>query len=192
AIQALYESARVRVTSVDNGEAFHAGKGGEIAMPDGFAIFETTGAWENYSTPARDLRLLIAIDVATGFEDKVARNPAAWGVDPGDVPKVRAELAKAREALLADAARSFTYVRSDGSAWTLHLTDLVARTKAFEVAYNPNDCPEIRWGAPKGSKEGSTCRRRAPQPQRLKMSAYRSWFHERRRPARGDPGPSVE
>ena len=61
-----------------------------------------------------------------------------------------------------------------------------------EVGYNPNDCPELRWGAPKGSAERSTCRRRAPEEQRLKMEAYRAWFHERRRPPRGDPGPPVE
>ena len=32
-------------------------------MPDGPAIFETTGAWEDFATPSRDLRLLIAMDV---------------------------------------------------------------------------------------------------------------------------------
>jgi hypothetical protein len=30
-------------------------------MPDGAAIFETSGAWEDFSTPSWDLRLLIAI-----------------------------------------------------------------------------------------------------------------------------------
>lgn len=192
AIVALHESAKVRVTSVDNGVAYHADTGKEIDMPDGFSIFETTGAWENYSTPARDLRLLIAIDVATGFGDKVARNPGAWGVDASEVPQVRESLAQARDSLLADEAMGFSYTRSDGSTWTLGLADLVARARALEAAYNPNDCPEVRWGAPKGSDERATCRRRAPDQQRRKMAAYRPWFHERRRPPRGDPGPPVE
>ncbi len=192
AIVALYESAKVRVTSVDNGVGYVAERGKEIEMPDGFSIFETTGAWENYSTPARDLRLLIAIDVATGFEAKVTRNPAAWGVKDGQLPEVRKRLAEARDALLSDPAYSFEYIRSDGSTWTLTLQDLVKRARAFEVAYNPNDCPEIRWAAPKGSEERRTCRRRAPELQRKKLTAYRPWFRDRRRPPRGDPGPLVE
>ncbi len=193
AILALHESAKVRLTSVDNGEEHHAKSGGTVSMPAGFSIFETTGAWENYSTPARDLRLLIAIDVATGFDAKVARNPDGWGVQAaGGLEVVRQQLARARDELLADEALSFSYTRSDGSAWPLTLAELVGRTDALEAAYNPNDCPEVRWGAPKGSEERSTCRRRAPDDQRRKMEAYRPWLHDRRRPARGDPGPPVD
>ena len=57
--------------------------------------------------------------------------------------------------------------------------------QALEVAYNLNDCVELRWGAPEGSEEASTCKRHAPAPQRTKMVEYRAWFHERRRPPRG-------
>jgi hypothetical protein len=49
------------------------------------------------------------------------------------------------------------------------------------MAYNPNDCVELRWGAPANSDEASTCKRYAPAAQREKMSKYRAWFHERRR-----------
>jgi hypothetical protein len=191
AIVALLEAAKVRVTSVDNAEA-HIGKGGgTIAMPDGYQIFETTGAWENFSTPARDLRILIALDVATGFADKVARNPVAWGAkeDPASAAELRAKLEAAREKALDDPSRTFEYTRTDGSSQTLTLRDLIARASDLEMAYNPNDCPEVRWGAPRGSAEAKTCRRRASAEQQRKMQAYRPWFHERRRPARGDAGP---
>jgi hypothetical protein len=53
----------------------------------------------------------------------------------------------------------------------------------FEMAYNPNDCVELRWGAPENSEEASTCKRHAPQAQRAKMSEYRAWFRERHWPA---------
>jgi hypothetical protein len=49
---------------------------------------------------------------------------------------------------------------------------------------HPNDCVELRWGAPAKSDEASTCKRYAPAAQREKMSKYRAWFHERRRPPR--------
>ena len=83
------------------------------------------------------------------------------------------------------AARKFSYTRSDGSQWTLTLKDVVDRMPALEMAYNVNDCVELRWGAPEGSEEAATCKRRAPAAQRAKMAEYRAWFNERRRPPRG-------
>ena len=81
------------------------------------------------------------------------------------------------------ATRKFSYPRSDGSAWTLTVRDVIDRAVALEMAYNPNDCVELRWGA-LASDEASTCKRYAPAAQREKMSNYRAWFHERRRPPR--------
>lgn len=192
AIDALLEAAKVRVTSVDNGETHFAGGGGTIAMPNGHAIFETTGAWENFATPARDLRLLIAIDVVLGFDAKVRRNPEAFGRPDKSMDEIVAALAADREAKLADPARAFEYTRSDGSKQKVTLADLIERRTSFEMAYNPNDCPEARWGAKPGSAEAKTCKRRAPAEQVRKMKAYRVWFTERRRPARGDPGPALD
>jgi hypothetical protein len=84
------------------------------------------------------------------------------------------------------AGRSFSYTRSDGSQWTLTLKEVIDRAGDLEVAYNLNDCVEVRWGAREGSEEAATCKRRAPEAQREKMSSvYRAWFSERRRPPRG-------
>jgi hypothetical protein len=183
AITALDEQVKVRVTSVENGRKFQNTGHGEAAMPDGAAIFETTGPWEDFSTPSRDLRLLIAIDVVRGFPDRVARRPERYAM-PKDrsVADVKAELQSVLASELA--ARKFTYPRSDGSPWTLALKDVLDRTGALEMAYNPNDCVELRWGAPDNSDEASTCKRHAPGAQRAKMTKYRPWFHERRRPPR--------
>lgn len=195
-VAALAEAARVRVTSVNNGlEHYRRNPDQPVAMPWGHEVFETSGAWENFSTPARDLRLLIAIDVVLGFADKVRRNPEAFGLDPKQDPELFEQtltyLDVQRELLLADPAHAITYTRSDGSSWELGLDDVVARAPAFELAYNPNDCAEVRWGAPEGSEEAKTCNRRAPEDQQIKMRYYRSWFEERRRPARGDEGPEI-
>ncbi|MFL5099427.1 MAG: hypothetical protein ACJ8E5_02365, partial [Xanthobacteraceae bacterium] len=74
--------------------------------------------------------------------------------------------------------------RSDGSAWTLALNDVLDRAAALEMAYNVNDCVELRWGAAEKSDEASTCKRHASSAQRAKMTEYRAWFRERRRPPR--------
>jgi hypothetical protein len=73
AITSLEEQVKTRVNSVENGRKFQSSGKGEASMPDGPAIFETIGAWEDFSTPSRDLRLLIAIDVVRGFPERVAR-----------------------------------------------------------------------------------------------------------------------
>jgi hypothetical protein len=81
-------------------------------------------------------------------------------------------------------SRKFSYPRTDGSQWTLSLKDVIDRITDLEMAYNVNDCVELRWGAKDGSEEAATCKRRAPQGQRAKMTDYRPWFSERRRPPR--------
>jgi hypothetical protein len=153
-------------------------------MPDGPAIFATNGPWEDFSTPARDFRLLIAIDMVRGFPDRVVRRSERYAMPAGkSTADVKAELQAALAAELA--ARKFSYTRSDGSAWSLSLKDVLDRAVDFEMAYNPNDCVELRWGAAAGSEEASTCRRRAPQVQRAKMANYRAWFQKRHWPVGG-------
>jgi hypothetical protein len=52
------------------------------------------------------------------------------------------------------------------------------------MAYNPNDCAEVRWGADTKTPDYATCNRHAPVEQRSLMQEYRAWFHEARRPPR--------
>jgi len=183
AIAALEEQVKARVTSVENGRKYQTSGRGDAEIPDGPAIFETTGAWEDFATPARDLRLLIAIDVVRTFPDRVARRPERYAMPKEkSIAEVKAEL----ESVLASegAARKFSYIRTDGSSWTLALKDVLDRAGDLEMAYNLNDCVELRWGAPEKSEEAATCKRHASLAQRAKMTQYRAWFHERRRPPR--------
>jgi hypothetical protein len=183
AITSLDEQVKARVTSVENGRKFQNSGRGDAEMPDGPAIFETTGAWEDFATPARDLRLLIAMDVVHTFPDRVARRPERYAMPKGkSIADVKAEL----QGVLASelSARKFSYMRSDGSPWTLALKDVLDRAGDLEMAYNLNDCVELRWGAAPNSDEAATCRRHAPGMQRAKMTKYRAWFHDRRRPPR--------
>ncbi len=182
-VGALEEQVKTRVISVDNGRKF-LGRGGPTAdMPDGEKIFETTGDWEDYSTPSRDLRLLIAIDVARAFPARVARRPERFAMPPSkSIDQVFRELQDRLSRELHE--RQLRYTRSDGSDWKLALSDVVDREGSLEMAYNPNDCVEQRWGAAPTSDESSTCRQHAPTEQVAKMQSYRAWFHERRRPPR--------
>ena len=150
-------------------------------MPAGAAIFETTGPWEIYSTPARDMRCFLAMDDVMSFPEKAVKARAQYLVDPNMTDdELRQSLESLRDIGLL--ARDIEYERTDGSPWKLSLRDVVDRQETLEVAYNPNDCIETRWGAEDGSPEKITCDRKAPPAQRFKMKLARRWFAARRRP----------
>jgi hypothetical protein len=151
-------------------------------MPEGAKIFETIGAWEDYATPSRDMRLLIAIHVLETLPERIVAHPELFNLGARKPEIVRAEIEKLHATRSRE--RSIQYVRSDGSPFKLTVADIIARKAGFELAYNPNDCVETRWAAPAGSPEASTCKRHLPDDQKAKMAEYRSWFRDTRRPAR--------
>jgi hypothetical protein len=183
-VDSLHSQAKLRVVSVKNGEDWIAAHPGQvIPIPDGSDIFLTSGPWEDFATPSRDFRLLVAIDTVLDAPAAVKRAPQRFAIEPGQsldatVAKVEQELDKALR------ARSIEYVRSDGKTQTVTLRELVDRRTGFEMSYNPNDCVEVRWAAVAGSPEAASCTRHAPADQQAKMATYRPWFRERRRPAR--------
>jgi hypothetical protein len=182
-IRSLHEQLLVRVTSVANGEAWIKSHPGVIIpMPSGAAgIFLVGGQWENFSTPNRDLRLLIAMDEVLNFPDRVASSPEDFNISGrGSPEQVKKKLLSALD--LKASELSISYVRTNGSAQKLTVNELLKRRDAFEMAYNPNDGIEIRWGAQENSEERATCRRHAPSNQLATMRVLRKWFQKRQHP----------
>lgn len=182
-IQALHEQLLVRVKSVANGEAYlKSHPGTVIPMPSNAnGIFQAGGLWEDFSTPNRDLRLLIAMDAVLGFPDRVASSPEDFNISklssPEDIKnKLRSLLDKKVSEL------TISYTRSDGSSQELAVAEILKRRDAFEMAYNPNDGIEIRWGAPENSDEIYTCHRHSPSNQQKTMQSVRKWFNKRLHP----------
>jgi hypothetical protein len=177
---ALFELIQKRIDSVHTGEDYMREHGYKtIKMPVGPRIFQTTGPWEDYSTPARDFRLQVAMNQVLTFPSKVTAQPDRFALPAGkSAAAVARELEKLRRTIAKQ--KTVSYKRSDGSRWTLTMADVLDRRVDLEMAYNPNDCIEIRWGA-KG-KELATCKRHAPEEQRRRMTEYRKWFKDRVRP----------
>ena len=146
-IQALHEQLMVRVTSVANGEAYLKSHTGEIVPMPGTpaGVFQAGGQWEDFSTPNRDLRLLIAMDAVLDFPDKIVRSPDDYKISRLISSE---QIKKKLEAVLAQKSSelSITYTRSDGTDQKLTIGEILKRRTAFEMAYNPNDGIEIRWG----------------------------------------------
>src|SRR6185312_12785829 len=133
AITSFEEQVKTRVISVENGRKFQSSGGRDADMPDEASIFETTGAWEDFATPSRDLRLLIAMDVVRGFPDRVTRRPNRYAMpEKKSIAEVKTELVNVLAGELS--ARKFSYTRSDGSAWTLTLKDVLDRAADLEMA----------------------------------------------------------
>jgi len=182
-LAALVEQLETRVDSVQRGEEYvQTHPRAPIPMPEGRRIFETIGPWEDYATPSRDLRLLIAMRVLLDLPERLERYPDLFVLD--DLAPAEARAIVEQEHARAIQQRTITYERSDGSPQELTVAELLARRPALEMAYNPNDCIEVRWGASPGREEHATCRRTAPPEQRARMQTYREWFRDGRRPAR--------
>jgi hypothetical protein len=181
-IKALHEQLLVRVKSVDNGEVWFKSHSGSVIPMPGSAngIFLAGGQWEDFSTPNRDLRLLVAMDAVLGFPERVARSPKDFKTSLSSPEEIKSKLQSLLEKKIAKL--TITYTRSNGSPQELTLAEILQRRDAFEVAYNPNDGAEIRWGAPEKSTERSTCRRHAPAGQQQTMQSVRKWFHKRLHP----------
>lgn len=176
---ALTEQLLVRVKSVATGEDYMQAHPGYIVPmpPTDTSIFVSLGPWEDFSTPNRDLRVLIAIEAVLGFPAKAVAKPDLYAVPRGkSAESLKKELEDLSGKLAAET--SITYKRSDGSPWKLTLAEVMARRTALEVAYNPNDSVEVRWGAPAGSEEIRTAKRRVPAGQRAKMESFRHWFRD--------------
>jgi len=182
-IEALHEQLLVRVTSVENGEAYlKAHPGTIIPMPSSaVGIFQAGGQWEDFSTPNRDLRLLIAMDAIMDFPETVVHSPEDYDISRLTTSEqVNKKLKSILEEKISEL--SINYTRSNGSTQKLTLAEILKRRDAFEIAYNPNDGAEIRWGAPENSEERATCRRHVPPNQLETMRSVRQWFHKRLHP----------
>jgi hypothetical protein len=181
---AVQERLQARAKAVANGEKYMLETNFEvIPMPSGARIFQTSGPWEDYSTPARDMRLLIALDVLLDFPDKVRRNPEAFAKPASQkLEDLKIELESLHKTWAKEI--TITYTRSNGLPFTLTLIDILNRIEKLEMAYNPNDGVEVRWGAVEGSEEFSSCKRQAPADQRRKMESHRKWFRYRIFPIR--------
>lgn len=151
-------------------------------MPSGAAIFETTGPWEDYATPSRDMRLLIAMKVLEDLPERIRRYPDLYLLRGESPSSAAARIERLHDRLMRE--RLITYSRSDGSPMRLSLAEIYARRPGLEMGYNPNDCVERRWGASPDTTDYATCRRQAPADQRTRMEEYRSWFRDTTRPPR--------
>lgn len=185
-LTALVEQLETRVLAIESVENYFRQGGHTIEMPNipnkVGAIFESIGLWEDYSTPSRDIRLLNAIKVLLEFPNKIVHHPEMFNLTAQEAQQTKIQILQLHQELTRQ--KKIAYIRSNGTPQQLTVADILARRVAFEMAYNPNDCPEIRWGAEQGTDEYASCSRHAPETQINQMLERRDWFHAAERPPR--------
>ena len=131
-LDALVEQLQTRVGSVDNGERYmsvpirrHRSLCRRARASSRPSVFGRT-----YSTPSRDMRLVIAMNVLTALPERIVRHPDLYVLSgrPAEEARTEVETLHARRAR----ERTITYSRSDGSPWMLTVADILARKAAFE------------------------------------------------------------
>jgi hypothetical protein len=121
------------------------------------------------------------MDAILDFPDLVARSPEDFNISRLVSPEqVRKKLQSILDQKVSEL--SINYISTNGSLQRLTVGEILKRRDSFEMAYNPNDGIEIRWGAPENSDERAACHRHSPSRQLETMLSVRSWFHKRLHP----------
>lgn len=143
-------------------------RNGPIIYPedrDNENIFQALGRWETWSSPSSDVDRRNKYFYLADWMEYVIR---MFGINPAFVDLTGLEVyciqsqADLAVALIAEKKRHFKekyleYENSKGKKIRLTLADIEERL--YDLSFDPNHPPELRWGAPLGSEERAS----APQ-----------------------------
>lgn len=165
-------------------------RNGPITYPEGESdsnIFQAHGRWETWSSPSSDVDrrgkyfyLVEWLHFVLGWYDMAPQLIDLQGLT--QYPHENS--AELLQALLTEKKRLFdshsiTYRNSAGQPVTLTLSDIEDRL--YDLSFDPNHPPELRWGAPVGSDERATAKEtytpvssggRVPMEEAYRREAY--------------------
>ena len=128
-------------------------------------IFQALGRWETWSSPSSDVDrrnkyfyLADWLEYAIRLYEVTPSFVTLTGLEQYNIHS-QADLAKAfvAEKNRIFAAHSMEYTTSRGKKMSLTLLDI--ENRLYDLSFDPNHPPELRWGAPAGSEERAS----APQ-----------------------------
>ncbi len=142
-IKELCENFGARVNAVENARLAGIPNKPLERLPTN--IYGASGEWEAHSTPSADLRIKANV-VKTS--QQVKRDLEAN-------PNLKKEMQKLFIKFEHWETCRFSYTNSAGNKVNLGLMDVFNR--AYDISFDPYQCPELRMGAPAGSAELGTC-----------------------------------
>lgn len=122
----------------------------------GSNIYDDVGEWEDFSTPSRDLRLRLSMlhlpQLIASYVRMLEEEPDRL-MTPYRSPEDLADALFSLKRHLFE-TMSFTYANSRGDRVSLSLGDVEERL--FDLSFDPNHAPELRWGAKGAELETAT------------------------------------
>ena len=147
-------------------------------------IFQANGRWETWSSPSSDVDRRNKYFYLADWFDYAIRcyemMPQYVKLDGLEKYNIQSQAALAR-ALIEEKRRIFrahsmTYTKSNGESVTLSLVDIEERL--YDLSFDPNHPPELRWGAPAGTAERAAAPERytpVPNGDRIPMREAYLW-----------------
>ena len=147
-------------------------------------IFQANGRWETWSSPSSDVDRRNKYFYLADWFDYAIRcyemMPQYVKLDGLEKYNIQSQAALAR-ALIEEKRRIFrahsmTYTKSNGESVTLSLVDIEERL--YDLSFDPNHPPELRWGAPAGTAERASAPERytpVPNGDRIPMREAYLW-----------------
>ncbi|MFA7692572.1 MAG: hypothetical protein WCX86_06700 [Candidatus Hydrogenedentales bacterium] len=137
-------------------------KNGHIVYPEDLEnenIFQALGRWETWSSPSSDVDRRNKYFYLADWMEYAVR---MFGMQPNFIDLTGLESyninsqADLAAAMITEKNRwfqtkSLDYTHSSGKIYTLTLADIEERL--YDLSFDPNHPPELRWGAPEGSEE---------------------------------------
>jgi hypothetical protein len=162
-----YQELKDRVAAVERG--WQLGKATAIPVPRN--IYYCTGAWEDFATPGRDIRLRISFLAipkrVSGYLKLAKSQPERLVERARDPQSLFEELAATQRKMFANLM--IHYTNSQGIRVPLTLTEIEERL--FDLSFDPNHPPELRWGAT-GKELGSAPRDRPRYHANYELQQY--------------------
>lgn len=115
-------------------------------------IYQANGRWETWSSPSSDIdRRNKYHYILTTLEDAIDDFPSSerYVYDTGNKVELIQEIHSRKNSLFNEAG--INYVSSNGNVYHLSLSEIEKRL--YNLSFDPNHAPELRWGAPENSQE---------------------------------------
>ncbi len=110
-------------------------------------IYNSSGPWEDYSTPGRDMRLRLSyLNIPVRIRQYITlsqQSPTQLVTKARNPDRLLHQLIQTQKRLFKEL--TISYPNSQGKLVTLSLHDIEQRL--FLLSFDPNHAPELRWGA---------------------------------------------
>jgi hypothetical protein len=156
-------------------------KYGPITFPNNSQnenIYQANGRWEIWSSPSSDIdrknKYIYLVNNVKNALENFGNNSSFDYSKFQNVTEMAEQIRNLKTKLFSE--KKFKYQNSKKQEVELSLLDIEQRL--FDLSFNPNHCPELRWGAPPGKERKYAVYIRTPLRTGGSLSALESYEKE--------------